>query len=138
MPFIMGLAYKQFRTRANQLLVTEFDLTLEMLGVLRTLHHLGEVPQQALSEALYRERSVIKRLVDNCIKRELVIAGKKAANQKARYISLTSKGLDTKTAADGRLQQVISEFFSPLLPDEQEQLLSLCKKLVQNGVTTEF
>lgn len=83
--FTLGLTYKQFRTIANQSLNTQFDITLEMLGALRVLDHLGEIPQQAVAEALQRERSVTKRLIDNCIKRDLIEA-KKATPIKKRAI----------------------------------------------------
>ncbi|WP_076408982.1 MarR family winged helix-turn-helix transcriptional regulator [Shewanella sp. UCD-KL12] len=129
--FIMGLAYKQFRTIASQMLNAEFDITLEMLGALRVLTHLGEVPQQTLAETLNRERSVTKRLVDNCIKRELIIARKSDTNKKARYLVVTDKGLLVKKQASAKLQKVIDDFYSPLTSDEQKLLLSLCKKLIK-------
>ncbi|KXO13845.1 Transcriptional regulator, MarR family [Moritella sp. JT01] len=129
--FMMGLAYKQFRTLANQVLVTEFDITLEMLGTLRALEQLGELPQQKLAEALLRERSVIKRLVDNCIKRKLIAAHKSDTNKKARYLSITAKGIAVKDAAHKRIQQVTTDYYSPLTAEEQQQLLTLNKKIIQ-------
>lgn len=132
--FMMGLAYKQFRTLANQALTAEFEITLEMLGALRVLAHLGEVPQQTLAEALHRERSVIKRLVDNCIKRGLIEAHKSETNKKARYLALTEKGAAVKEKANQCLQQVIAAYYSPLTADEQQLLMGLCKKLIQDDI----
>ncbi|SGY86777.1 Hypothetical transcriptional regulator [Moritella viscosa] len=134
---MMGLAYKQFRTISNQKLTAEFDITLEMLGALRVLDYLGKVPQQTLSTALHRERSVTKRLVDNCIKRGLIEVHKSDINKKARYLALTADGLTTKINADILLQASIAEFYSPLSSNECDQLLSICKKLVQEGVFIE-
>ncbi len=88
--FTMGLAYKQFRSLATSALATEFDITLEMLGALRVLGHLGEVPQQAVSDALHREQQC-QRLIDNCIKRELITVKKSEQNKKARYLVITEK-----------------------------------------------
>lgn len=132
--FIMGLAYKQFRTIANQMLTAEFDVTLEMVGALRVLHHLGKVPQQSLCTALHRERSVTKRLVDNCIKRGLIETYKSDTNKKARYLAITAKGIKTKNEADENLKSVAAEFYSPLTDDERLLLLSLSKKLVQKDI----
>ncbi len=132
--FMMGLAYKQFRTIANQMLTAEFDVTLEMVGALRVLHNLGLVPQQSLSTALRRERSVTKRLVDNCIKRGLIEVHKSDTNKKARYLAITAEGIATKTAAVHNLQGIAAEFYSPLTEDERVLLLSLCKKLVQDDI----
>ncbi|KXO12823.1 Transcriptional regulator, MarR family [Moritella sp. JT01] len=134
---MMGLAYKQFRTITNQKLNSEFDITLEMLGALRVLDYLGKIPQQTLSTALHRERSVTKRLVDNCIKRGLIEVHKSDINKKARYLALTADGLTTKTNADIMLHASIAEFYSPLSSNECDQLLSICKKLVQEGVCIE-
>ncbi|MCF1428100.1 MAG: winged helix DNA-binding protein [Shewanella sp.] len=62
------------------------------MRALPVLVNLREVPQQTLCDRLHRKRSVIKRLVDNCIKRELIVAHKSEQNKKARYLSLTDKG----------------------------------------------
>lgn len=132
--FMLGLAYKQFRTMANQILATECDITLEMLGALRVLAHLGEVPQQALAEALRRERSVTKRLVDNCIKRDLVEVHKSDLNKKARYLVLTKKGVEVKDKAHQQLSVLVDDFYSPLTTEERGVILSLCKKLIRDDI----
>lgn len=132
--FIMGLAYKQFRTLASQALLDEFDISLEMLGAMRTLIYLGEVPQQTLAESLRRERSVTKRLVDNCIKRGLLEARKSEINKKARYLMITDKGREIKEQADSRLQQIIADFFAPLTTEELTLLHGLCSKLIQRDL----
>lgn len=132
--FMMGLVYKQFRTLANQALTAEFEITLEMLGALRVLAHLGEISQQKLAEALHRERSVTKRLVDNCIKRDLIEVHKSDVNKKARYLALTQKGLDTKEKAHLCLQKIITNYYAPLTSDEQQLLRGLCKKLIQDDI----
>lgn len=132
--FMMGLATKQFRTLANQALMERFDITLEMLGALRVLAVLDKAPQQQLAETLHRERSVTKRLVDNCIKRDLIQAYKSESNKKARYLALTEKGLAVKLQAHQCLKTVIDDFYAPLSVAEQQQMLSLCKKLIQDEI----
>ncbi|MGF1726100.1 MarR family winged helix-turn-helix transcriptional regulator [Photobacterium nomapromontoriensis] len=132
--FIMGLAYKQFRTLASQALLDEFDISLEMLGAMRTLIHLGKVPQQTLAESLRRERSVTKRLVDNCIKRGLLEAHKSDTNKKARYLTITDKGREIKEQADCRLKQITNAFFAPLDTSEITLLHQLCRKLIQRDL----
>jgi DNA-binding MarR family transcriptional regulator len=134
--FMMGLAGKQFRTQANQTLNTEFDITLEMLGLLRVLAHLGVVPQQTLSDALHRERSVTKRLVDHVIKRGLIEVHKNELNKKARYIGLTEKGMEIKEQASHCLKQITADYFSPLASDEQDLLRTLCKKLIRYNMVS--
>ncbi|MFC1233533.1 MarR family winged helix-turn-helix transcriptional regulator [Vibrio sp. F74] len=132
--FMMGLASKQFRTLANQALTSKFDITLEMVGALRVLAYLGEMPQQKLAETLHRERSVTKRLVDNCIKRGLIETYKSKTNKKARYLALTDKGLKVKGEVHQCLRQVIDDYYSPLTIHEQQIMMELCKKLVQDDI----
>ena len=133
-PFMMGLAYKQFRTLANQVLLCNYDITVEMLGALRVLKHLGQVPQQSLASNLRRERSATKRLVDNCIKRELISVHKCDNNKKARYLALTDKGINILTIANAALQAQVDQFYAPLSDAEQASLLELCKKLVRKDI----
>ncbi|HIF9153585.1 TPA: MarR family winged helix-turn-helix transcriptional regulator [Photobacterium damselae] len=135
-PFIMGLAYKQFRTLTTHALATQFDITLEMLGALRVLAHLGEVPQQTLSDALCRERSVTKRLVDNCIKRELINVKKSENNKKVRLLVITDKGQQVKEEANKIVSAIVSDYFSPLSDDEYELMLKLSKKLIREDLMT--
>ena len=132
--FTMGLAYKQFRSIATSALATEFDITLEMLGALRVLSHLGEVPQQAVSDVLHRDRSVTKRLIDNCIKRELIAVHKSEQNKKARYLVITDKGKDIEQKATVCIANLNQDFFAPLTNEERELLFKINKKLIRQDI----
>ena len=129
--FIMGQAYKQFRTLANHALSNECDITLEMLCALRALNHLGSIPQQQLAETLKRERSATKRLVDNCIKRGLIKSEKSMTNRKTRLLCLTEKGVNVKNKADDILPPIVDDFCTPLTAAEKAVLLKLSKKLIK-------
>ncbi|ROS05110.1 DNA-binding MarR family transcriptional regulator [Sinobacterium caligoides] len=129
--FMMGLAHKRFRVTANQALCDEVDITLEMFGALATLDHHPGITQQQLSDILQRERSATKRLVDNCIKRELITACKgESENKKARYLSLTPLGSSTKERSSQLMAEVRKQFFSALSPEEEATLYRLCRQLV--------
>ncbi|MGS0676120.1 MarR family winged helix-turn-helix transcriptional regulator [Shewanella sp. 0m-4] len=132
--FMMGLAYKQFRTLANQALTAKLGISLEMLGALKVLAHAGEMPQQGLAESLLRERSATKRLVDNCIKRELISSYKNETNKKAKYLAITDKGIQVKEQASAILSGIIEQFYAPLTAQERETILVLCRKLVKDDV----
>ena len=132
--FMMGLAYKQFRTLANQALSTELGISLEMLGALKVLAHGGDMPQQGLAEGLQRERSATKRLVDNCIKRELISSYKSETNKKAKYLMITDKGLLIKEQAGSILSAIIEQFYQPLSAQERDTLLVLCRKLIKDDI----
>lgn len=130
--FLMGVSYKQFRTLANQQISEKFEITLEMLGMLCVLAHVGKIGQQKLAETLKRERSVTKRLVDNCIKRGLIKVYKSDLNKKARYLVLTEKGLKVKKDAHHCVKIIASNYYAPLTLEEQQTLRHLCKKLIQH------
>ncbi|WP_299807738.1 MarR family transcriptional regulator [uncultured Shewanella sp.] len=132
--FIMGLAYKQFRTLANQALSAKLGISLEMLGALKVLAHGGEMPQQGLAEGLQRERSATKRLVDNCIKRELITSYKTETNKKAKYLVITEKGLQVKEQASAILAEIIEQFYEPLTTEERDSLLVICRKLIKDDI----
>lgn len=132
--FMMGLAYKQFRTLSTKALLSKLDISIEMLGALRVLSCHGELTQQALAEGLKRERSATKRLVDNCIKRGLIAAHKSETNKKAKYLVLTDKGRSTKNKASVIINDIIEQFFAPLTAHERDTLLSSCRKLIKDDV----
>lgn len=92
------------------------------------------MPQQKLAETLHRERSATRRLVDNCIKRGLIETYRSKTNKKARYLALTDKGIKVKGEAHQYLRQVIDEYYSPLTFHEQQVMMELCKKLVQDDI----
>ncbi|WP_028109252.1 MarR family winged helix-turn-helix transcriptional regulator [Ferrimonas futtsuensis] len=135
--FIMSLAQKQYRAICTQRLQQEFDITLEMVGAMKVLNHLGCIPQQQLADVLKRDRSVTKRLVDNCIKRGLICAGKSDANRKARMLSLTEEGERVNLACTPLLKQVQTQFFEGVSEQEQRLLRGILEKLVREDVRTQ-
>ncbi|WP_417346583.1 MarR family winged helix-turn-helix transcriptional regulator [Ferrimonas sp.] len=135
--FIMSLAQKQYRAICTQRLQQEFDITLEMVGAMKVLNHLGCIPQQQLADVLKRDRSVTKRLVDNCIKRGLIRAGKSDANRKARMLSLTDEGERVNLACTPLLKQVQAQFFEGVSEQEQRLLRGILEKLVREDVRTQ-
>ena len=135
--FIMSLAQKQYRAICTQKLQQEFDITLEMVGAMKVLKHLGCIPQQQLADVLKRDRSVTKRLVDNCIKRGLIRAGRSASNRKARMLSLTEEGERVNLACTPLLKQVQDGFFEGVSEQERRLLRGILEKLVRDDVRTQ-
>ncbi|MCL1058360.1 MarR family winged helix-turn-helix transcriptional regulator [Shewanella gelidimarina] len=132
--FMMGLAYKQFRTLSNQALSSKLNISIEMLGALKVLSHHGKLMQQGLADALLRERSATKRLVDNCIKRGLIEAYKNEANKKAKYLVITDKGETVKNEASVIIADINEQFFGPLTVEERQVLLNTCRKLIKDDI----
>ncbi|MBY5921014.1 MarR family winged helix-turn-helix transcriptional regulator [Ferrimonas balearica] len=135
--FVMSLAQKQYRAISNQRLAQAFDITLEMVGAIKVLDHLGCIPQQQLADVLKRDRSVTKRLVDNCIKRGLIEASRSDTNRKARMLSLTEEGQRVNRESAPLLKQSSEEFFTQLSGEERQQLMGMLQKLVREDIRTE-
>lgn len=132
--FVMGIIYKQFRKISGPMLSQQFDITLEMLAVLRALYEKGSISQQQLADILKRERSAAKRLVDNCIKRGFVAAKSHPENKKIKLLIITKDGLQTLAQANVAITQLSNEFLAPLTKTEQTQLLGLAEKLFRHEI----
>ncbi len=128
--FILAVLHKQFRGRSQQQLHCQFDITLEMLGALNAIQCYQPVSQQQLSDSLMGERSAVKRLVDNIIKRELVVVSRSDTNKKLRLLSLTPAGESMLTNANTVMRGLGEKFLSVLTKNEQDQLMSISRKLV--------
>ncbi|MBY6186563.1 MarR family transcriptional regulator [Marinobacter hydrocarbonoclasticus] len=135
--FMMSLAQKQYRAVCNQQLQQAFDITLEMVGAMKVLDHLGCIPQQQLADVLKRDRSVAKRLVDNCIKRGLIEAGRSDTNRKARMLSLTEEGRRVNQASEPLIQSISESYFEKLSDEERVMLKGMLHKLVRDDIRTE-
>ncbi|WP_025820412.1 MarR family winged helix-turn-helix transcriptional regulator [Shewanella marina] len=132
--FVMGIVYKQFRKISGPMLSQQFDITLEMLAVLRALYEKGSISQQQLADILKRERSAAKRLADNCIKRGFVAAKSHPENKKIKILIITKEGLQTLAQANVAITQLSNEFLAPLTKTEQTQLLGLAEKLFRHEI----
>ncbi|BDM65292.1 hypothetical protein NFHSH190041_27440 [Shewanella sp. NFH-SH190041] len=133
-PFVMGLAYKQYRCMVTHELQQQFHITIEMYGALRVLDAMGQISQQTLADTLLRERSVTKRLVDNCIKRGIVFAAKSAQNRKTKLLAMTEEGLAVLKQANVLMADITGHYFGGLSEEENKLLLGLCRKLVREDI----
>ncbi|GAD89824.1 MULTISPECIES: MarR family winged helix-turn-helix transcriptional regulator [Vibrio] len=133
--FLMGFAYKQFRSKIAVELSSASHISLEMYGALKVLSTNGMLTQQELSDLLLRHRSVTKRLVDNAIKLELVVASKSETNKKVKLLALTPLGQQTVVECAPIVDSVSAQFQQSLTAQESKQLTDLLAKLVK---TDEF
>ncbi|MBY6093417.1 MarR family winged helix-turn-helix transcriptional regulator [Ferrimonas balearica] len=135
--FMMSLAQKQYRAVCNQRLGEAFNITLEMVGAMKALDYLGCIPQQQMADVLKRDRSVTKRLVDNCIKRGLIEAGRSDTNRKARMLSLTDEGRRVNQECTPILHAISEDFLAQLSGQERQQLSDIMHKLIRDDIRTE-
>lgn len=128
--FLMGFVYKQFHLKVASELVKEVNISIEMYGALKVLHESGEITQQELSDLLLRHRSVMKRLVDNAIKQEYILARKSETNKKVKLLSLTEKGIHVMKVCEPIIQNVSKQVMAPLKDVESNTLRELLKDLI--------
>ncbi|MGF1736992.1 MarR family winged helix-turn-helix transcriptional regulator [Photobacterium satsumensis] len=129
--FLMGLAYKQFRSQIATGMGATSSISLEMYGALNVLSEHDKITQQELTNYLLRNRSVTKRLVDNAIKLGLVVASKSETNKKIKLLSLTKEGKELTTQCAPVVDSISQQFQSSLSEDETQQLQQLLAKLVK-------
>ena len=130
--FMMGIVHRHFRNNAQKELMSKYDITTEMLKALEVINCFEPMSQQKLADALMNERSATKRLVDNLIKRDLVIATKDPNNQKHKLLSVSKNGNEIRTLGSAIMQRLEKEWLSVLTDDEIQIIKTICKKLTSN------
>lgn len=119
--FLMGVAYRRFRNQIQEVLLDKHDITTEMQKALEILDYHKELSQQALAEKLMKERSTVKRLVDNMLKRELVTTVSHPTNQKLKLIQLTASGKIVHKSGNEIVTKIQCQWLNTL--DENQEVL---------------
>ncbi|MGL6258058.1 MarR family winged helix-turn-helix transcriptional regulator [Vibrio sp. WXL210] len=131
--FLMGIAHRLFRNQAQEQLMEHHDISVEMQKALEILSFHGEMLQQGLADKLMTERSTVKRLVDNMLKRELVAISAHPTNQKVRLIKLTEKGVSVHKSGNQIITSVQRQWLDQLGDDKQAQLKSALTTLIEKS-----
>lgn len=113
-------------------LATDHRLTMGQLGVLETLHHLGPMSQSALAGRLLISASNLTTVLDNLERDRLVQRVRDAVDRRISNVHLTEAGAERIAATLPAHVDRVAEAMAGLAPDEQAELLRLCRKL---GVT---
>lgn len=85
------------------------------------------ISQQEIANTIGRDKAAISRALTQLEKQGYVV--REAVSGNKNGISLTDKGRALQQASNEVLTGTISEFCSPLSPDERLQLLALLKKI---------
>lgn len=132
--FLMGFAYKQFRAQISHEMTERFGISLEMFGALKILDQHGQITQQELANFLLRNRSVMKRLVDNAIKLNLIQASKSDSNKKVKLLSLTAEGKIMVQQCTPVVDTMSEQFQNGLTHSQIEQLRISLATLIQTDL----
>lgn len=126
-PFIIARAHRTMLNTLNQRLAEKgLDITSEQAIVIMRLGIADGMTQQELADATFKDKSSIKRLIDNLIRRNLIvrIADQNDKRSKRIYLTHGGKALRENMAlvAKGVLSQVQDNI------DTQE--METCKKVL--------
>lgn len=106
-----------------------YDLSVSQFGVLEALYHLGPLPVGQVADKILRSSANLTLVVDNLVKRGLVVRERRANDRRTVEISLTDGGRALIAAIMPVHVTGVVDAFAPLSPDEQATLAALCRKL---------
>lgn len=126
---LLRRAYHQAR-EYSQIRLREFDLTVRQSAALQSIAHHGALSQAEIGEAIGMEPANVHGLVDRLKKKGLIAVARDPANPRRLRVRLTRAG----SALIDRLRDVAiaaeREALAKLTPREQEQFLSLLRKML--------
>ncbi len=107
----------------------EVDLTISQFGVLEALYHLGPMQPGVLAQKILKSGGNMTLVVDNLVKRSLVIRTRRPDDRRCIDIQLSPQGKALITDIfPGHVHSVV-ETMQVLTLEEQQQLAVLCRKL---------
>lgn len=105
------------------------NLTVSQFGVLEALYHLGPLQPRQLGEKILRSSGNMTLVIDNLVKRGLVVRQRRTDDRRRVDVELTEMGRELVTAVLPTHVQGVVNTFTALSIDEIDQLAALCKKL---------
>lgn len=105
------------------------DLTLSQFGVLEAVYHLGPMSQKEIGQKLLKSGGNMTLVIDNLVKRGLVVRTRSASDRRVMLISLTDAGEELIGRIFPRHVDAITAEMSVLTAHEQDQLAALLRKL---------
>ena len=109
--------------------LTPLGLTVQLCGVLNLLAE-GPVSQQALGEQLHIDRTTVFELIDDLERQGVVVRRRNPADRRSYKLHLTAKGRTVQKRAAKAFDGAADDFFEPLAPAEQHQLVDLLRRVV--------
>ena len=112
--------------------LSDTRLTESQVNVLELLHKLGPLPQKDIAKSLAVTGGNITMVVDNLQKRNLVDRNRWQEDRRVVHVELTDLGRETiESYIPLHLKNVLGAL-DGLEPNEQEQLQTLCDKLIKS------
>ncbi len=109
--------------------LSDYDLTVSQFGVLEALYHLGPMQVGQVGEKILKSSGNMTLVVDNLVKRGLVVRQRREDDRRCIDLHLTEDGrFLIETIMPHHVAQVVASL-SALSPAEQAQLATLTRQL---------
>jgi MarR family 2-MHQ and catechol resistance regulon transcriptional repressor len=105
------------------------DLTLSQFGVLEAVYHLGPMSQKDIGKKILKSGGNMTLVIDNLVKRGLVVRNQAEYDRRVMLISLTDEGRALISEVFPRQLEALVAEMRVLTPEEQDELARLCRKL---------
>lgn len=106
------------------------NLSPSQFGVLEALHHLGPLSQKVLSEKILKSPGNLTMVIDNLIKRDLVLREIAPEDRRRCTVSLTKNGAALIAEIVEPHKGRIEEALKSLTLEELQQITQLTKKVL--------
>jgi DNA-binding MarR family transcriptional regulator len=125
--FIVARTHRTMLNTLQQRLVdNNFDITAEQAIIIMKLYQKEGISQQELSDALFKDKSSIKRLIDNMERKNFIVRVPDQNDGRNKLIYLTHRGK--------ALREQMAEVAICLLDEAQENIdteeIKICKKVL--------
>ncbi len=117
---------------SNTFIQRKFDVTVEQFGVLALLWYKEGVKQQEIADELRRDKTTITRIVENMIKRNLIVRIPDTKDRRNKLIYLTQKGKELQKDMVESSGMIYYQALQNIPDEEIDVCLKVLNKVLRN------
>ena len=110
-------------------------LTIGQFGALEALYHLGPLRTTVVARKLLRSPGNMTTVLDNLERQGLVRRTQEEGDRRCTTVSITAKGAALMREVFPRHADGLARELAVLTPEEQDELIRLCRKLGKGDVS---
>ena len=109
--------------------ISTYGINLSEFAVLEALYHKGELTVQQICQKVLINSGSMTYVIDKLVKKGLLNRKTSAGDRRVYYIQLTNEGRTFMDDIFPKHEAFISDIFSSLSEEEQEQFITMMKKV---------
>ncbi|WP_062197049.1 MarR family winged helix-turn-helix transcriptional regulator [Massilibacterium senegalense] len=113
--------------------IAYYGLNLTEFGVLELLYHKGEQPIQQIGKKILLSSGSITYVVDKLENKQLLMRKSCPTDRRVIYAVITEKGKHFLEEIFPKHERFVDDLFSALSHEEQQTMITLCKKIGLQG-----